>query len=365
MSSFSRSPLGLDDPPSSVPEIPAAEQMQLELPDTRIEFADDAVPHLMVQLQDDLSRSRLREAFWISVVTHLLALIALYFSPKLIPVRIVPIRPAADLRNEQLTYLNLPRSTPAEAPPKTNNISDQNRMATSRAPVYHPPERVLDTSPPGAPAKSVAQAPPSASNPAGAQTSGGAQPQQQTAQNNNSNTNLPAAPQQGSKNPFAGARPGASGVAGAAAETAPGRGGAIGDGGGDLGMGARSQSNHMGPVDILADTQGVDFAPYLRRLVAVVKRNWYDMLPESVRAPFYDTGEVIIEFDIKPNGQFENIQVISGSGKPPMDIAAKASITSTDPFEPLPKEWTGWKNGEQFRLRFHYFYNPNRANALK
>src|SRR5438132_5283130 len=88
MATFSKSSLGLEDAPPR--EEPAA-QLDL-LPEPDLSLPEEAVPHLVIQLRDDLSRSRLREAFWISVVTHLLALISLYFAPRLIPVRVIPVR---------------------------------------------------------------------------------------------------------------------------------------------------------------------------------------------------------------------------------------------------------------------------------
>src|SRR5205085_6700386 len=87
------------------------------------------VPHLMQQLQDDLARSRIREAFWMSVATHLVILIVLLFSPKLLPQHVlVPLRTSQLMQDRQLTYLALPkdRQPPAPQAPKTNVISDKN-----------------------------------------------------------------------------------------------------------------------------------------------------------------------------------------------------------------------------------------------
>ena len=95
-------------------------------------------------------------------------------------------------------------------------------------------------------------------------------------------------------------------------------------------MGSLPQSNRIGPVDILADTQGVDFGPYISRLITTVRRNWIGMLPESVKAPFFDSGDVLIEFTITPNGRFQDIAIARGSGKIQMDRAALASITVTN-----------------------------------
>src|SRR5580700_11418162 len=46
-------------------------------------FNPDDVPHLLIQLQDDLSRARKREALWLSVILHLLVIILLWNSEKL------------------------------------------------------------------------------------------------------------------------------------------------------------------------------------------------------------------------------------------------------------------------------------------
>ena len=366
MPASSKSLLGLEleEPPPPPQEDPWADE---SLPAAAALEDDPTVPHLVIQLRDDLARSRLREAFWISLVVHLLLLIGLYFLPRVMPMPVRVVTPAELARNQEPTFLTLPPDSQRSEKPDSNNISDKNRTAMSGAPVYHPPDRVLDSSRPGLPGRAGA-APQAAAQPpsppgGGQQAQSAAAQQQQSAQNSTSNVTTPPPAQQQSRNPFAGARPSPNSVQEAATATAPSRPGVFGQGG-ELGRGMRSQANRLGPAEILADTQGVDFAPYLARLVAVVKRNWYEMIPESARAPFYESGEVVIEFNIRPNGQFESIQIVAPSGKLPMDLAAKASITSSDPFEPLPREWRPDRGGP-FRLRFHYFYNPDRANALK
>ena len=70
-------------------------------------------PALLVQLQDDLSRSRQREAFWISVVVHLVLVIVVVNSPKFekyFPKRAVMVVSPNDwMRQKELTYLELPK----------------------------------------------------------------------------------------------------------------------------------------------------------------------------------------------------------------------------------------------------------------
>src|SRR5437667_7905930 len=75
-------------------------------------FDADNVPHLLIQLQDDLSRSRKREAVWLSVVLHLLVVILLVNSDKLMGFlqhRALVLPATIDLdKQKDATYLELP-----------------------------------------------------------------------------------------------------------------------------------------------------------------------------------------------------------------------------------------------------------------
>src|SRR5579863_3973878 len=99
--------------PVAPPEKPQPEQ--LDLYDTRdwevaYRDLDAAVPHLLIQLQDDLTRSRRREAAWISIIMHLLVFMVLW-NFKLIEghlwhsVVVVPLNAAKD---KDVTFLALP-----------------------------------------------------------------------------------------------------------------------------------------------------------------------------------------------------------------------------------------------------------------
>src|SRR5262245_450869 len=94
------------------------------------------VPELLVQLQDDLSRARKREAFWASVIFHLTIAILLLNSQRIagyFPQSRVII---ANPNNEkELTYLELPPDQQkVTKKPDTNKISDKDRIATKRTP---------------------------------------------------------------------------------------------------------------------------------------------------------------------------------------------------------------------------------------
>ena len=43
------------------------------------------VPQMLAQLEDELARSRMREAFWISVLLHIVFVLLIIFSPPLLP----------------------------------------------------------------------------------------------------------------------------------------------------------------------------------------------------------------------------------------------------------------------------------------
>ena len=116
------------------------------------------VPALLIQLQDDLSRSRQREAFWISVVVHLaiviLAVNSARFENLLHKRAVIIVSPEDLMRQKELTYLELPPDEQKLTQrPKTNIISDKDRVATSKAPQLDRKElkKILDSARPGAP----------------------------------------------------------------------------------------------------------------------------------------------------------------------------------------------------------------------
>jgi len=112
-----------------------------------------------------------------------------------------------------------------------------------------------------------------------------------------------------------------------------------------------------GNIEILSDTQGVDFVPYLQRISQVVRRNWHILIPESAELK---KGKVAIEFAIAKNGQVSDMRMVASSGDRSLDTPAWGSITNSNPFLPLPAEF----KGEYLALRFHYSYNPGEQNYL-
>src|SRR5882672_12273427 len=120
---------------------------------------DDArVPHLLVQLQYDLARSRRREAVWISIIVHIVLVLSLYFAKYLPHQTVVVVKKPSNVND--ITFLDLPSDLQKLQPkPNTNIASDKNRRAMTRQPQLDVKElrKSLATPPPGAPGTSGPQ----------------------------------------------------------------------------------------------------------------------------------------------------------------------------------------------------------------
>jgi TonB family protein len=126
-------------------------------------------------------------------------------------------------------------------------------------------------------------------------------------------------------------------------------------GGGDYGVNRPdARTDVRGDVDILNDTMGVDFGPYLQRVVYAVKMHWYNLIPESARAPMMKNGKLAIEFSILKDGSMSGLRLVATSGDDALDRAARGGITDSNPFPPLPSEF----RGQFIQLRFKFYYNP-------
>lgn len=325
-------------------------------------------PTLLIKLQDDLTEARRREAFWISVVVHLVVVLLIVNSQKLagfLPRQtVVAVSPSLS-NQKDATFLELPPDEQKVTErPKTNILSDKDRIATSHAPQIDRQElkKILDASRPGRPGASGLQTPqPQASAPAQAQN-----PSPQPATPPPPPPAPPVVAKLQSPPPAltpqqafgGGAMTAGSAIENAARAAAANRGGYGGDGG-DYGLGVgRKPTAAMGPLEILSDTMGVDFGPYLQRVLHDVKVNWYNLIPESARAPIMKKGKVTIEFAILKNGTVAGMRLVSTSGDVALDRGAWGGITASNPFPPLPNEF----GGPYLALRFAFYYNPDKAD---
>ncbi len=326
---------------------------------------DSRVPHLLIQLQDDLERSRWREAVWLSIIAHLLLFIVLWNLPlieKYVGWRTVAVVPVNTNRDKDVTFLALPPDLQKPAHrPNTNVMSDKDRVATSRHPELDPKElrKILATPPPGAPGPSGPRAPQPAS-PQAAQSQAPAQQQpQQSAprpqfdSNQQAQLQMPAHPDN-SFSKYAGGMTAGSAIQQATEAAAANRAGGGGQQG-DFGLGTGAHGRQQGALDILSDTQGVDFGPYLQRILQDVRENWYHLIPESAEMK---KGKLAIEFAITKDGKVADMRLVASSGDVALDRPAWGSITASNPFPPLPSDFTG----PYLALRFRFYYNPDKAD---
>jgi len=322
-------------------------------------FDEDAVPALLLHLQDDLTRARRREAAWLSVIVHLLVIILFVNQPRIEgfyrrvflhqqPIMRVSVQDL--LKQKELTYLELPPDL-QKVPKRPNSdvISDKDRTASSRTPQLDAKalKKIIDSSRPGRPGPGgpPAQETPQAASAPPPSPAPQIQQQQQTPPQISQ-----IQPPQIEKPPvkFGGAVSAGSAIDQAARAAAQSRGGYGGDGG-DFGLN-QGKAGTMGPLEILTDTMGVDFNPYLSRVIHEVKEHWYQLIPESASMK---RGKVVLQFAILPDGSVAGLQIVASSTDTALDRPAYGSITGSNPFPPLPKEFTGPYLG----LRFSYYYN--------
>ena len=105
---------------------------------------------------------------------------------------------------------------------------------------------------------------------------------------------------------------------------------------------------------ILSDTHGVDFRPYIIRVLTAVRRNWQAVIPESARLG--RRGVVTLQFAIAHDGSVPRLVISIPSGTEALDRAAVAGVSASDPFPPLPSEYTG----NDLRLQLVFTYNMPR-----
>ena len=337
-------------------------------------FDEDAVPALLLHLQDDLTRSRRREAAWLSVIVHLLIIILFVNQPRLEgfyrrvflhqqPIMRVSMQDL--LKQRDLTYLELPPDLqkPPERP-KTNVMSDKDRIATTRTPQVDPKElrKLFASSHPGVPKgmqgqrRTATPSPPARAGSSAASATTIAQPPQHRRlsrihhRTRSLSSSFPRTRGETAGEVWRNISAG-SAIDQATRAAAQNRGGYGGEGG-DFGLSQGKAGGVMGPMEILTDTMGVDFGPYLNRVLHDVRQNWYQLIPESAS---FKRGWVTIDFFILKDGTVQGLKVVDSSGDVTLERPAYGSIKGSDPFQPLPREFAGPYLG----LRFRFFYNLN------
>lgn len=132
--------------------------------------------------------------------------------------------------------------------------------------------------------------------------------------------------------------------------------GAAGGSGGRPSSGAPAQESALGtvagpqPARLLSDPQGVDFRNWLAQVHLIVERNWKAVIPDvAMRGR---TGQSVLQFAVRVDGRISKLVIAGPSGADPLDRAAVAGLSASDPLPPLP---AGFR-GPEVRLQMTFTY---------
>jgi hypothetical protein len=342
-----------DEPTGVVPETDSNSLGNSEPPDSRqpratistsrwVDYDTHELLEMIGELEDERRWARLREGIWLAILIHVLVLSAITWIPKYVfkvPPVIDPFDAIKDRKD--LSYLDLPPDALRELqkpkvkikpiPEKQPQI-DKKTLEAMNTPTFSPlPET---TKPPEVqPPVQPALTPPTPQSP----QSDAPKPQA-----------VPARPNfaMGSANPADQLRQAmrdASRGSGSGANQLPS--------GGGLAMHPGAGS---GGVQVLSDTQGVDFSSWLQRWHHETQRTWDPLIPDEVNPPILKSGTVVIRFKVLPNGRLlDGSMVLEGrSGDTGLDRAAWGALTGSN-YPPLPREF----HGPYLELRAVFLYN--------
>jgi TonB family protein len=120
---------------------------------------------------------------------------------------------------------------------------------------------------------------------------------------------------------------------------------------GGLSTGEQAPAQHAA-VELQSDPSGADFRTYLKSILLIVRTNWRRVVPESARMGML-RGRTVVEFAINRDGSIPKMVLADSSGSTPLDRAAVAGLSMSNPLPPLPAEYRGM----QVRLAFTFACN--------
>lgn len=325
------------------------------------ELAPTDLLHIIDELEGNRGWASLREKLWIALIIHMVVAWYLLYGPRYIyHVRVVDPSVIMKQRQKDLTFLDLPPDALKPVKPKTQApLSDKDRQAETPKPMLDRKTleelEAMKRAGPPVPAPQPSQqpaapaAPPAQQQPQVAEQHQPTPPAQPLPQNNAAKLEAPPMAPQPNFRSGSAANPNEQ-LQQAMRQAMQGRG----QYGGDDGANAPAQHPGLnGGVDVLSDTMGWDYGPYVQRVVWDTERAWWPIIPESARPPLDKQGKVMIRFKINPDGSVRDMILEGPSGDVALDRAAWAGITGASPFPPIPKAF----KGPFLELRFYFLYN--------
>jgi TonB family protein len=104
-------------------------------------------------------------------------------------------------------------------------------------------------------------------------------------------------------------------------------------------------------VELKTDDMGVDFRAYLTQILAIVRGNWFAVMPESVHLGL--RGKTALQLSITRDGTVAHLVYAEKSGSHALDEAAVAGVSASNPLPPLPPEF----KGDRIVVQFNFVYN--------
>jgi TonB family protein len=99
------------------------------------------------------------------------------------------------------------------------------------------------------------------------------------------------------------------------------------------------------------DTKGVEFGPWVRRFIAQIKRNWF--IPYAAMSL---RGNVAVSFNVHKDGSITDVVVVRASNVDAFNNSSFGAIASSNPTQPLPPEYPADK--AFFTVTFYYNETP-------
>ena len=319
------------------PDVPAAgEEQRKSAPASPVvrgsrwvDYDTHELLEMIGELEDERRWARLREGFWLAILFHLALISAVTWIPKYVfKVPQVVDRNTIN-QHKDFTYLDTPFTLPPK--PIIKQLPTQQPLIDKQT-----MEEMKKAAPPAPAPAPAAPAPPPPP------------PSQQSQLEAPHPAAVPARPNfaMGSQNPADQLRDAMKG-----ASRNPGVGGGNIPSGGGLALHPGAGS---GGVEVLSDTQGVDFTNWLTRWHRETERTWDPLIPDEVNPPIRKSGQLMIRFRVLPNGRLmEGSMVLEGSsGDVALDRAAWGALTGSN-YPPLPRDF----HGPYLELRAWFLYN--------
>ncbi|HEX8619264.1 MAG TPA: energy transducer TonB [Thermoanaerobaculia bacterium] len=118
----------------------------------------------------------------------------------------------------------------------------------------------------------------------------------------------------------------------------------------DLGNAGGGDKGHAEQGPLSFETQWYNWGDYAQSMVSRIRVNWYANMPQLIRTGI--AGVVTIRFTIQRDGRITEVAVLSSSGHPPYDFAARKAIELSSPLNPLPKDFPN--PNERVTAMFYY-----------